>query len=132
MRISDWSSDVCSSDLDREVGGQRDLAAEPRGPALHGGDDRELELLDQRDEAVGLQGRAALEAAGTGLGTVGAVAAHPVGAAADVLAGSAEHDSAQCIEGRLGLEGPDNPAVMDGLDTPPPPRAVDTHLEDNS
>ena len=39
-----------------EVGGQGDLAAEAGGPAAHRGHHRQLDLGEQLDEAVGLQG----------------------------------------------------------------------------
>src|SRR3546814_3072904 len=60
MRISDWSSDVCSSDLDRQVAGHF-LPDGPLGgdrrrdrPCRHDGED-----LRERREAPGLQHRPA-------------------------------------------------------------------------
>src|SRR3546814_3662915 len=41
LRISDWSSDVCSSDLPLEVCAARKDKAD-RGPRLRGGDDDEI------------------------------------------------------------------------------------------
>src|SRR3546814_1434624 len=53
MRISDWSSDVCSSDLIRHVAERNDVAeadAAVRRPVQHGGDHR-AGLADERDVA---------------------------------------------------------------------------------
>ena len=73
---------------DGEVGGEGELAAEAGGPAPHRAHHRQLDLLEQRDEAVGLERRAALEAAGAGLGLAAAVGRDPVGAGAEVVAGA--------------------------------------------
>src|SRR3546814_9275629 len=40
MRISDWSSDVCSSDLDGQMGGLGDLATTTEGDPIDGHDHR--------------------------------------------------------------------------------------------
>ena len=45
-----------------EVGRQGDLAAQPGRPALHGGDDRELDFEEEGDDAVRLQRDATLHA----------------------------------------------------------------------
>src|SRR3546814_9833298 len=50
MRISDWSSDVCSSDLLRRVRGRPDPDADPR---RHGGRTFEREAARQEAQAVG-------------------------------------------------------------------------------
>src|SRR3546814_4031921 len=54
MRISDWSSDVCSSDLANHLGVTAALEIEDRGvrPAM-------LVVADQRARRVGRQGRLA-------------------------------------------------------------------------
>src|SRR3546814_8870009 len=44
MRISDWSSDVCSSDLGRRIGGELVGRARQRGQHLREAGDRGIEL----------------------------------------------------------------------------------------
>src|SRR3546814_1121604 len=56
MRISDWSSDVCSSDLSVRVEGDRPTAREDRG-AVHGGAEPEEPGCHQRDLAEVLFGQ---------------------------------------------------------------------------
>src|SRR3546814_20175626 len=55
MRISDWSSDVCSSDLDQLQGARaqsrQDALAAGRGQARGGGGDRRLEEAGTRRKA---------------------------------------------------------------------------------
>ena len=51
---------------DAEVGGERELEAEPGGPAPHRAHDRDLRLEHERDQPVGLRRQPALDAAGPG------------------------------------------------------------------
>src|SRR3546814_2648745 len=60
MRISDWSSDVCSSDLDRHAGGLGEVAGEALAPLGEVGEDEDLltggehrldDLLESRELA---------------------------------------------------------------------------------
>ena len=69
---------------DREVGGQRQIAAEPHRPASHAAHHRQTDGVQQFDDAVGRKGHAADEVAGAGPLAAG-VGAHPVRARAEVV-----------------------------------------------
>src|SRR3546814_8483867 len=67
MRISDWSSDVCSSDLRRKAGSHHDLragifaAAGPLGPTLGAVGLRALSLaLEKNMNSIGIPATAAM------------------------------------------------------------------------
>src|SRR3546814_19725275 len=53
MRISDWSSDVCSSDLPRDTFAQLDAAVDHRGGALRL-DRADIGLVHERQRQVGV------------------------------------------------------------------------------
>jgi hypothetical protein len=93
---------------DREVGGQGELATQPGRPAAHGADDRELDLQQQRHQAVRLQRGAALDAAGAGLLAACDVAGHPVGPGAEVIPGAGEQDGPERVVVRCRLQGVDD------------------------
>ena len=84
----------------REVGCERDLTPEPRGPAPHRAHHRELHLEQQLDQPVRLQRCAPLDAARAWPCAVAHVARHPVGARAEVVTGAAHDDRTQPLRGR--------------------------------
>ena len=77
---------------DGEVGGERELAAEPGGPAAHRAHHRQLDLGDQLDQPVRLQRRAPLEAAGARPGSpaLGRLVATQSAPGAEVGAGAGD------------------------------------------
>src|SRR3546814_7779992 len=69
MRISDWSSDVCSSDLVLQVGGGRVAGIDQEVAVLvrhHGTAEREPAAAGGVDELPGLGARRVLEGAAAG------------------------------------------------------------------
>ena len=82
---------------DGEVGGERELAPEAGGPALHATHHRQLQLDEQRDHAVRLHRRAALDAPGPWAGRVGRVRGDPVRARAEVVTRPRQDDDPQRV-----------------------------------
>ena len=100
---------------DREVGGERELEAEPGRPAAHRADDRQLELREQLDQPVRLERRAALEAARP-RSRPGRVGRHPVRAGAEVGSAAGEDDDAERVVGRGRLERGDDAPDRGGVE----------------